>query len=129
MSDEQTPEERAARMTKLNVIDDNDELSSLAKRSEIPSKDRINTEGSIEKGNIPPSPTLNASTSFLDDLMLYLRNRLKQKASTEGDGIDSGGIGIGKVLGIGGFLVTNWPLIVGLIVILGVLFATGILKF
>lgn len=129
MSDEQTPEERAARMTKLNVIDDNDELSSLAKRSEIPSKDRINTEGSIEKGNIPPGPTLNASTSFLDDLMLYLRNRLKQKASTEGQGIDSGGIGIGGLLGAAGFLVTNWPLVLGLIVILGVLFATGILKF
>ena len=80
--------------------------------------------------NIPPVPIVDASTTFLDDIMLYFRNVLKRKASDEGEGINTGSLlpSIPKLLGIGSFLAAYWPLVIGLIVILGILFATGILK-
>jgi hypothetical protein len=80
--------------------------------------------------NIPPVPAVDAGTSFLEDLWLYIRNRLKRQSSEEGQGVDSGSLipSIPKLLSIGSFFAAYWPLVIGLIVILGILFATGILK-
>jgi len=73
------------------------------------------------KLDLPGLPPLDASTSFLDDLILWFRNRLKRMASQEGGGIDAGKLlpSIGGILG----LIQYWPIALAVLVILGILFA------
>ena len=87
-----------------------------------------------EKVPIPPRvflsgvPPINATTSILDDIFLWFRNRLKRMASQEGQGVDAGNLlpSVPKLLNIAGIL-SQWYLWIGLAVILVILFALKVL--
>jgi hypothetical protein len=97
--------------------------ADLANKVQVPAKVPI-----PPKVDLPQGQPMDASTSFLDDIFLWLRNRLKRMASQEGQGFDGGGIipSIPKLLNVAGIL-SQWPLILGVVVILGILFALKVL--
>jgi hypothetical protein len=98
-------------------------ISDITKKVVVPAKVPI-----PPKVDLPQGQPMDASTSFLDDIFLWFRNRLKRMASQEGQGIDGGGIipSIPKLLNVAGIL-SQWPLILGVVVILVILFALKVL--
>ena len=74
----------------------------------------------LERVDLPPVTPPNPSTSFLDDLGLWFRNRLKRMATEEGGGIDAGALipAISKFFSIGAFLAQWWIPLAALVLIL-----------
>jgi len=98
-------------------------LRDIADKVKIPEKVPI-----PPKVSLPGVPPINATTSILDDIFLWFRNRLKRMASREGSGIDAGNLlpSVPKLLNIAGIL-SQWYLWAALAVILVILFVLGVL--
>jgi len=98
-------------------------ISDITKKIVVPDKVPI-----PPKVDLPELQPMNASTSLLDDLVLWFRNRLKRKASQEGQGIDAGSLvpSVPKLLNVASIF-AYWPLILGVVVILVILFALKVI--
>ena len=97
--------------------------ADLANKVQVPAKVPI-----PPKVDLPQGQPMDASTTLLEDLWRLIRNIIKRKGTQEEQGIDSGGIipSIPKLLNVAGIL-SQWPLILGVVVILGILFALKVL--
>ena len=79
--------------------------------------------------DLPGVQPMNATTTILDDIFLWFRNRLKRMASQEGQGVDAGRIipSIPKLLNVAGIFAQWWIPIVAMVGILVLLILLRVL--